>query len=220
MSPDATVIDAALLANVQGYLACQLSRIAPDALLTQAWEQFYDTHDSVIRGYVKRAVISSTDIDDIVQEVWSAVIAHLRGFRWEPGRPGVRDWLYTLVRNKCLDALRAHQRRHSEYLAEGKLEEHFDKSAEEERRRAERNWRREVIRVCLERLRPEVSPKSFAIIHMQFQEGIPAEQIAKQLGLTLEEVRYRRYRTLRKLRRLVHFYMGDDFPKDAAKPKS
>ena len=59
----------------------------------------------IIRGAVGTGVKRSTEVDDLIQEVWLRVFAKLDGLKARD-LPGLRSWLRRIARNCCHDALR------------------------------------------------------------------------------------------------------------------
>ena len=100
-----------LLQNTQEYLQAMLRRQAPDSVLVEAWEEFYRVYDGLIRRFILARGMRDADVDDCLQEVWSAVAARLVEFHRPEDRPGLRAWLYALVRSKATDVIRRRARR-------------------------------------------------------------------------------------------------------------
>lgn len=98
-----TTTNVVLLYQTKQYLAAQLQRQAPNTVLAQAWDEFYRVYSNLIRRFVLAQGLRGTDADDCVQEVWSTVAWNLAGFERPQQRPGLRSWLYTVVRSKSTD---------------------------------------------------------------------------------------------------------------------
>jgi RNA polymerase sigma-70 factor (ECF subfamily) len=59
----------------------------------------------IIRGTVGTRVKRSTEVDDLIQEVWLRVFSRLDGLKARDVA-GLRSWLRRIARNCCHDALR------------------------------------------------------------------------------------------------------------------
>ncbi|MDW8363204.1 MAG: sigma-70 family RNA polymerase sigma factor [Myxococcales bacterium] len=70
-------------------------------------ERLIEAHLPTLRAYV-RLRIPDPDVDDILQEVWMAVVAGSRPSDAPPDATAVawRRWLLRVARNKCLDVYR------------------------------------------------------------------------------------------------------------------
>src|SRR5262245_18058471 len=87
-----------LLGKTQDYLKATMSAQIPDTILSAAWDEFYRIYNELIRRYVRARSVPDAEVEDCVQEVWVAVARHLIYFRRPKDRPGLRAWLFTLVR--------------------------------------------------------------------------------------------------------------------------
>jgi RNA polymerase sigma-70 factor (ECF subfamily) len=68
-----------------------------------AWERLVTLYAPLVASWCRRWGVLQQDIVDVLQEVFSAVAAHLNRFRKD--RPGdtFRGWLMAIARNKTLD---------------------------------------------------------------------------------------------------------------------
>jgi len=201
-----------LLRDTQAYLQAMLERRAPDTLLTQAWQEFYRVYSDVIKRFVMSHGIRGADVDDCVQEVWSAVSLKLAEFVHPGNKPGLRSWLYAVVRSKTTDVIRRNIRRSTHNLdvfiekgAEPASDEPDPASVIEDR------WNATMLRTAMEELKRQVPEVNYRVLEMRvFQERSEAETAAA-LDLTAEQVRYRKHRTQRKLQSLLAVYTGRQF---------
>ena len=205
-----------LLKNTQAYLRSLLERQAPDTVLTEAWEHFYRIYNGVIRRFVIAHGIRDADVDDCVQDVWSEVAARLVEFRRPRNRPGLRAWLYTLVRSTTTNVLRGKARHPA-----GSLDEAIragDEPSSNESDPADVcqwQWENALLSTVLAELRSEVSQRNSRLLHMRLIETRSVAEVAAALSLTREQVRSRQYRMLRKLRARMAVYTGRHFGEHA-----
>jgi len=84
-----------------------------------AWERLVTLYAPLVASWCRRWGVLQQDIVDVLQEVFSAVAAHLNRFRKD--RPGdtFRGWLMAIARNKTLDHF---QRKNREPAAIGGTE--------------------------------------------------------------------------------------------------
>jgi len=183
MSPEHD-IDPNLLAGTQAYLdglhRCQ----TPPLRLKNAWDEFYQTYDPVIRRF---AVSCGTpDVEDSVQQVWLAVHTHLRDFRYDPEGARFTTWLYTLVENKVIDHARRRARRPTEDLTNEPAWQAGgpdDPHAEYERRECQA-----IVRAALAEFRKRVSENSYRVAYLRLLEGQSTAEVCSHLGFTREQV--------------------------------
>jgi RNA polymerase sigma-70 factor (ECF subfamily) len=84
-----------------------------------AWERIVRLYSPLVASWCRRCGIAEQDLDDILQDVFSAVAGHLGHFRKEEPGDTFRGWLATIARNKVRDHFR---RRAEEPVAAGGTE--------------------------------------------------------------------------------------------------
>lgn len=209
---DSRATDVALLEQTKGYLQAQLERRAPDTLLTHAWQEFYRVYSDVIQRFVISHGIRGADVDDCVQEVWSAVALKLSDFEHPRTRPGLRAWLYTVVRNKTSDLIRRNIRTASQNLnafIEKGIEPRGD--APDPAAMMEQQWDITMVKTAMQELQHMVPEINYRVLEMRTIEECSEAETAAALNLTPEQVRYRKHRTQRKLKTLLAVYTGKQF---------
>jgi RNA polymerase sigma factor (sigma-70 family) len=206
--------EGALLQKTQAYLKLRLQRLAPSAVLTQAWEEFYSTYTQVIRSYALGCCIPPVEIDDLVQEVWAQVIAKLPEFHWNENRPGLRAWLYALISHKAVDLVRrkVHQGPEAQCTSSRSMEELISHEPDPSKA-LEQRWQRELIVCVLARLCRQMSDDGSQLLKLRLVEGRPVPEVAAALGLTAEQVWSRQHRLVQKLRVSLALVAGEHFGK-------
>jgi RNA polymerase sigma factor (sigma-70 family) len=205
----------ALVKNACAFLQKRLQRLAPDAVLTHAWDGFYRTYTNILRRMAAEFRLDAEDSEDLVQEVWLQVIAHLPEFEWQPDGSGLRGWLYTLIRNKALNLIR--QKARNPVRPGGLMEMHevTDRTpgpAEQ----WEIQWDRELMHLLLAELSTQVSPVNHRLLVLRWIEGRPLAEVARLLNLSEKQVTYRQQRLFRKLRAAQALYRGEPFGANSA----
>jgi RNA polymerase sigma-70 factor, ECF subfamily len=84
-----------------------------------AWERVVRLYAPLVATWCRRWGVAEQDLDDLLQDVFTAVARHLNRFRKEEPGDTFRGWLLTIVRNKVRDHFR---RRAGEPAATGGTE--------------------------------------------------------------------------------------------------
>src|SRR5439155_20073737 len=105
-APEQDVLERVLVQNACSFLKQRLQRLAPDAVLTHAWDSFYRTYTNILRRMAAEFHLDAGGSEDLVQEGWAQVIVHLSEFAWQGHGSGLRGWLYTLFRNRAPNPIR------------------------------------------------------------------------------------------------------------------
>src|SRR5438552_6920198 len=106
LAQEQDVREKVLVKNACAFLKQRLQRLAPDAVLTHAWDSFYRTYTNILRRMAGEFHLDAGESEDLIQEVWAQVIVHLSEFHWQEHGSGMRGWLYTMIRNKALNLFR------------------------------------------------------------------------------------------------------------------
>ena len=206
-----------LLQDTQAYLQSLLRRQAVDSVLAESWEEFYRVYDALIRRFAVARGMRHADVDDCVQEVWGAVAMKLVDFQRPENRPGLRSWLYTLVRSKATDLIRRKGRQAARRF--GGDSQSFAEPRGNEPDPAElcqQQWENAMLQTAVEELRADVSELNYRVLKMRLLEGHGVPEVAAALDITLAQVRYRQHRTLKKLRARLAVYTGKPFGEDSS----
>ena len=195
----------------QAYLQRCLQKIAPGAILTLFWEEFYRFHARLVARMVRRSFPDDHDQDDLIQEVWLTVTRKLPAFRWNENRTGFRAWFAKLVHDKTVDLIRCRARHRVTTLDHCPVEPQDTVDGGDPSEAFERSWQEDVVHTALAELRPTVGELNYQILHLHFWANRTTAQVAAAVGLTPEEVSARQYRLLKKVRARILAYCGDDF---------
>jgi RNA polymerase sigma factor (sigma-70 family) len=87
------VSDPGELKLVQSFLTAPSCGKCPTLDETMAWLLFYRTHVKLIRTVLKRRGVHESDVDDIQQQVWIAVVKRLRRFENDPSAGTVSGYV-------------------------------------------------------------------------------------------------------------------------------
>src|SRR6056297_3291965 len=75
------------------------------------WDRLVSLYSPLLRGWLRKYDVQSSDVDDLVQEVLLAVSNDLKSFEHQ-GNPGAfRSWLRTILVHRLRDFWRARGRR-------------------------------------------------------------------------------------------------------------
>ncbi len=75
-----------------------------------AWERFAYLYRPLIAWWCRKWSLAEADVDDVTQEVVTAVFTHLPSYVATPGAGGFRAWLRGITRHKLLEFNRRRDR--------------------------------------------------------------------------------------------------------------
>ena len=68
-----------------------------------AWQDLCELYRPLIVGWLRRQSVPDTEIDDLVQEIFVAVVGGLPSFNHSGRRGAFRSWLRTIASNYSCD---------------------------------------------------------------------------------------------------------------------
>jgi RNA polymerase sigma factor (sigma-70 family) len=188
----------------------RLSKLAPDAVLTHAWDVFYHTYTGVLRRMAAEFHLDAQQSEDLVQETWARVIVNLSKFEWHEHGAGLRGWLYTMIRNQALNLVRQKVRRPLKLASGVEMRDVADPGPGPEEQ-WEACWDRELLHHAIEELAKRVSPLNHRLMILRWLEEQSLAETAALLNLSEKQVTYRQHRLFHKLRAALAVYRGEPF---------
>lgn len=186
-----------------------LQRLHSDAAADD-WRQLVNLYTPLIQKWLGQYGVAGADGDDLVQDVFRALVDEIPKFRHN-GRAGAfRRWLRLALVNR----LRAYWRRQKDRkLVAGEDAERAIVELEDEGSDPNRMWDREhdefVARRLLELLEPEFTRSTWHAFRRQVLDGAKAAEAAAELGMTPNAALIAKSRVLRRFREEVKGLVDD-----------
>lgn len=163
-----------------------------------AWSEFRSHYGPVIAGFARRCGAPAQDVDDIVQDVITAFFAVSGEFVYDPSKGRFRGWLKTCT-------VRAALRRAGKNMRfRGVAFDEVDQVELAVEPIWDDIWEQQILARALDQLRIN-SGESLAF--RAFEQYVlldkPADEVARQLGTSVDNVHQSKTRMTRRLRELV-----------------
>jgi RNA polymerase sigma-70 factor, ECF subfamily len=194
--------DQQLLLRTQAYLEARADNCEPCSAQREAWDRFFKIYDPFVRRSVDARHLQPWDAEECVQMTWVEIVRKLPDLKFDPRLGTFRGWLATVVRRQVSDFLADEKRRRLSALT---IEESVVPGDESDDP-AELVMRREsrlLVQRMIQDLQREVSEQSYQVMYLHYVTGLGYSEIAAQLGLTQQEVRYRHHRVKQKIKRFA-----------------
>jgi RNA polymerase sigma-70 factor (ECF subfamily) len=192
------------LNQVMPETSCTLLERLRDGDDDQAWRRLVELYTPLIQGWLRRYALPAADVDDLTQEVMTALVREMPEFRRQ--RAGsFRHWLKTITINRLRGFWRA---RNSRPVATGdsdmlKMLEQLEDPASQLSSEWNREHDRHVAQRLLQMIEVEFEPSTWRAFQRQVQEGARAAQVADELGISVNAVLLAKSRVLRRLRQEI-----------------
>jgi RNA polymerase sigma-70 factor (ECF subfamily) len=184
-----------------------------------AWEDFFAQYAGPIQRYAQRRGLDVSASSDVLQETMVELIRVLPKFRYDVQKGRFRSFVLTIAHRRILatwrrqrarrtgtDALAGHATggscAHPCHLVAG------DGSPDDE---ARRQWREEILSEVWRRLRadPRYRETSLRAFHDHVILDLPAEDVARNHGLTVNNIYQIKNRVMNRMRQIAAVLMEE-----------
>jgi RNA polymerase sigma-70 factor, ECF subfamily len=159
------------------------------------WAMFVELYAPLLYLWSRHAGFPYADASDLVQEVFAHLLVKLRTFVYDPSQR-FRGWLYIVWLNKARELRRKSGRSiqtsvllDEDPVASGEFEEWV-----------ERDYATHVVRRAAQIVRSECSPTNWQAFWETTANGRSGEEVARELGISINAVYQAKSRLLRRLR--------------------
>lgn len=176
-----------------------------------AWAEFIELYRPAVYRLARRRGLQAADAEDLTQQVFLSISQAIERWDRDPSRGRFRGWLMRIAKNATLNALT----RTVPKAAPGETGavERLQEQPENDFRLAadlEIEYRRQVFRSAMRQVRGEVEEASWDVFWTTTVLGESVEQAACRLGKTAGAIYAVRCRIMRKLRKKVRDYRGEE----------
>ncbi len=176
----------------------------------RAWAEFVEIYDPVVYRLARRSGFQDADARELTQEVFVAVASAIERWEPDPARGKFRTWLFRIARNLTINLL-ARRRRGLQGTGSTTIHELLRQEAapaEEDSALVEQEYRRELFRRAVARIRGEFRPATWEAF---WRTGVDGEEIAavgRSLGMSAGAVYIARSRVMARLRETIQELEG------------
>jgi RNA polymerase sigma-70 factor (ECF subfamily) len=194
----------------------------------KSWSEFFDAYWRLIHATALKAGLTEVEAQEAVQEVMIAAAKKMPGFTYDPEKDSLKGWLLSVTRWKVAD-----QFRKREPIKVGQASSLFrtDDPAQGAGRMPalppddtvrtstvervpdpaglaldaiwEGEWRENLLRAALERVKRTVNPAHYEMYHLHVVQGLTPLETARALGVSTAAVYLAKHRVGRFLQREV-----------------
>jgi RNA polymerase sigma-70 factor (ECF subfamily) len=164
------------------------------------WHRLVDLYTPLVLHWCRRWGVQGADADDLVQEVFLAVSQRIGTFRREEAGDTFRGWLRAITHHKAQDYWRRQDRLPNApggTDAHKRLQQVADAQTDDPEDAVEISA---VFHRALGLLQGEFEERTWKAFWRATVDGLPAPEVAAELGMTASAVRMAKSRILRRLR--------------------
>jgi RNA polymerase sigma-70 factor (ECF subfamily) len=169
-----------------------------------SWRTFFETYGRLLYNFTRKSGLNDQEAQDVVQETVIAVARKMPEFRYDPARGSFKQWLLLITRRRIQDHFRRVYRAlppasGTDQAPERVCPEPTPDAAMDAA--WETAWSDNLFRSALERVRQRVQPKTYQVFDYLVLQEIPAQRVAKMLGLNVAQVYLAKHRVALAVRR-------------------
>ena len=183
-----------------------------------SWQEFYRVYGKLARDFAIKAGLTDTEADEVVQEMAIAVARHLPGFSYDPKVCRFKTWLLNQTSWRIKDQLKKRARASqgagqgaaagasdvsSDPARTATIERVADPAAVDLEALFETQWRTNLLALALEAVKEKFSLKQIQIFDLVVNQGWPAGEVARSLGVSLANVYVTKHRVAAAVKREV-----------------
>lgn len=167
----------------------------------EAFAELVRLHDQNVLRLAYNLLRSAEDASDIYQEAFLRVYKNLPNFRFDCS---FHTWLYRIVTNLCLDALRKKRVRREEDPVVETSKGVVDRMDMLEEGRAQGDPQRQLmsqeLKVRIEEVLSSLTPRERTVFEMRHYQGLRLKAIGEMLGTSEEAAKNCLFRATQKMR--------------------
>jgi RNA polymerase sigma-70 factor (ECF subfamily) len=163
----------------------------------EAWGRFVDLYTPLIYHWAKKLGLKPPDISDFVQDIFTLLVREMPTFEYRPDKR-FHGWLWTIVKNKWLERGRKAATRpvmidDAKQLADA---ETLDSTLQVD----EAEYRKYLVDRALQLMQTEFQATTWRACWESVVHERPANEVATELGISVNAVYVACSRVLRRLR--------------------
>ena len=181
-----------------------------DAADNEAWSEFIDLYEPLLRRFYMRSGLQAADASDLTQEVLRAVARSIGQLEYDPQIGRFRSWLLTIARNKLKNYYASRQRK---LKGSGDTRiKNFIEEVPDDDREIEQIWEKEyqqrVFDWAVERIRGSFQQNTWKAFWGTAVDNRDPGEVADELGMSTGAVYIAKSRVVAKLREKIEL-IGD-----------
>ena len=166
-----------------------------------SWQDFFDLYSKLIYDVAIQGGLKQSEAEDVVQLTMMSVAKHMPGFKYDPATGSFKTWLLNMTRWRITDQIR--KRRPLAAYQEDPVgtgaedSKSIDESLytlPELEKLWDAEWEKNLLAAASAKARRRMDPKQYQIFDCAVNKEWPPEQIAKALGVSLNQVYLAKHR--------------------------
>jgi RNA polymerase sigma factor (sigma-70 family) len=170
----------------------------------RVWTEFFERYGPIVRGFARKCGLREHEADDAVQETMVTFVTKYREGAYDREKGRLRSWLCGLANHKVQHLLSRRQGRERDTDGRDDRNRALESVPDVDHAAAmwETEWRRAVVRHCLDLIRDESDPVRLRAFELYTLQGWSAEEVATELRISRNMVYLSKSRVLARIAEL------------------
>jgi RNA polymerase sigma-70 factor (ECF subfamily) len=178
-----------------------------------SWQEFFDIYWQLIYRVGKKAGLTDTEAQDVVQETVISVSNKLPGFIYDPKVCSFKTWMLRLTRWRIIDTFRKRLPQNAapangDGTATSPLERIPDESSLILDALWDEEWEKSLLTAALQRVKPLLKPEHFQIFDLYALRQLPVSQVADIMGVSAARIYLVKHRVAGLVKRAIKELMA------------
>jgi RNA polymerase sigma-70 factor (ECF subfamily) len=176
-----------------------MMRVQQDPADSQAWDEFVQRYQPIIRAWCLRWGSQPSDADDVAQQVLVRLLGAMKKYHYNSSA-GFRGWLKTVTHNAWLDFVGSRPRtsaKDQEHLAS--IADSHDALADLENQ-MEHAFEQELLDLAMRRVEGRVKPTTWEAFRLTHIQNLSGTEAADQLNVPVSQVYVAKHRVVKLLK--------------------
>jgi RNA polymerase sigma factor (sigma-70 family) len=171
-----------------------------------SWRDFFNTYWKLIYGVARKAGLTDTEAQDVVQETLISVAKHMPAFKYDPTIGSFRAWLLNMTRWRITNQFRKRQP-NAEHRPEGRsssgtgtVDAVADPVSLDLDAIWQAEWETNLMNAAMNNLRRRIEPQRLQIFDFYVNKEWPPEKVADRFRVSIDLVYQVKHRVTEALR--------------------
>jgi RNA polymerase sigma-70 factor (ECF subfamily) len=176
-----------------------MMRVQQDPADPQAWGEFVERYQPIIRAWCLRWGSQPTDADDVAQQVLVRLLGAMKKYHYDP-HPGFRGWLKTVTHNAWVDFVGSRLRTSGNDHEQLALIADSHDALTDLENQIENAFEQELLELAMRRVEERVKPGTFEAFRLTHIENLSGSKVAERLNMPVSQVYVAKHRVVNLLK--------------------
>ena len=159
-----------------------------------SWQEFFDIYWKLIYGVARKAGLTESEAEDVVQETLFSVAKHIPTFKYDPAIGSFKGWLLNMARWRITDQLRKrgpqiqHRTDSTDNTRTPTVERVPDANSLDLNAIWEADWENTLLAAAMKNVRPKLDPQKYQLFDFYVNKDWAPEKVAQTFKVTVNQV--------------------------------